>query len=114
MKNEHFEIMLEKMDSNFQLVLDAYSALDRKIDAYREESNAKHDHTAFQIQVLNNKIDGVEERLTAGLEKVEDRLTRVEGRLDSVEEKLDTVGADLAAHRMDTEAHRGAYIVKEP
>jgi hypothetical protein len=36
-----------------------------KIDAYRLESNERHDLTAFQLKVLNDKLDSVAADLTA-------------------------------------------------
>lgn len=59
MKKEHFEILLEEMNSKFQIVLEAHDALRKEIQQSRDESNAKHDHTAFMIETLNRKIDAV-------------------------------------------------------
>jgi len=85
MKQEHFEILLEEMRSNFQFVLEGHAALrdelNAKIDAFRDESNQKHDLTALLLKTLNSKIDEVK--------------------------------ADLSAHRTDTEAHP-RWQVREP
>ena len=56
MKQEHFEILLEEMRSKFDLVLEGHVALrdelTARIDAYREESNQKHEQTAFLLKAL--------------------------------------------------------------
>lgn len=80
------------MLGKFDLVLEGHAALDHKIDRKFDELNNKIEVNGFKIDTLNNKIDGVEARLT---------------------EKIDGVAADLKAHRADTEAHNGIYQVKE-
>jgi adenine-specific DNA methylase len=88
MKKGHFEILLEDINRKFDLVLEAHDALRQEIRETRDESNAKHDHTAFLIQTLSSKVD-------------------------AVDAKVGAVAADLSAHRADTEAHHGMYRVKE-
>lgn len=61
----HLEILLEEMRGKVDLVLEGHAALHAKIDAYRNESNEKHDLTAFQLGVLNAKLDAVAAELTA-------------------------------------------------
>jgi chromosome segregation ATPase len=124
MKKEHFEILLEEMNSKFNLVLEAHDALRSEIRQNRDESNAKHDHGAFLTETLNktlnkkiddlsNRLETVEASLSARIDSVEASLS---ARIDSVEvnltSRIDAVGADLTAHRADTEAHHGMYRVK--
>jgi hypothetical protein len=92
MEKDHLEIHLEAIRGKFDLVLEGHEVLRSEILEVREESNASHEHTAFLIKTLNDKIDNVETRLSV---------------------KLDSVAADLSAHRADTEAHHGVYRVKE-
>jgi hypothetical protein len=92
MEKDHLEILLEEIRGKFDLVLEGHEVLRSEMREVREESNSRHEHTAFLIKTLNDKIDNVETRLSA---------------------KLETVGTDLAAHRADTEAHHGVYRVKE-
>ncbi|HBG06062.1 MAG: hypothetical protein A2075_04260 [Geobacteraceae bacterium GWC2_58_44] len=92
MEKDHLEILLEDISSKFDLVLEGHDALRSEIREAREESNSKHDHTAFMIETLNRKIDDVDAKLS---------------------KKIDAVAVDLAAHRTDTEAHHGIYRVKE-
>jgi hypothetical protein len=103
MEKEHFEILLEDINSKFQLILESHGALQNQIRESSDESNAKHEHTAFMIQTLNKKIDDVEARLSTRIDEVESNLST----------KIDAVASDLSAHRADTEAHHGIYVVKE-
>ena len=129
MQKEHFEILLESVDSKMQLVLEGYSVLANQIKDTKTELIERVDLVDFKLDVLNKKIDGVaadlkatDEKLTrkidavaADLKATDEKLTR---KIDAVDEKLtkkiDAVAADLKAHRSDTEAHNsGLYVVKE-
>ena len=92
MKKEHLEMILEDISGKFDLVLEGYSSLDKKLDTRFDELNEKIENNSFKIDVLNKKIDGVE---------------------NSLGKKVDGVAAELKAHRVDTEAHRGVYQVRE-
>jgi hypothetical protein len=92
MEKEHLEILLEDIRGKFDLVLEGHEVLRKEIREVRDESNAKHEQTAFLLKALNDKVDGVENRLSA---------------------KIDAVAGDLAAHRKDTEAHGAVWRVKE-
>jgi len=113
MEKEHLEMILEDINGKFDLVLEGYAALDKKLDNRFDLLNEKIEMNSFRINVLSQKIDGVEEKLTRKIDGVEEKLTR---KIDGVEEKLtrkiDGVAADLRAHRADTEVHRG-YQVRE-
>ena len=136
MEKDHLEILLEDINGKFNLVLEGYTALDKKIDTRFDELNEKIENNSFMIGVLNNKIDAVDERLSKKIDAVDERLSKkidaveekLSKRIDAVEEKLskridaveenlggkiDAVAADLSAHRIDTEAHHGIYRVKE-
>ena len=103
MEKEYFQMILESIDSKLDLVLEGHAALDQKFDRKFDQLNEKIDHNSFLIQTLNQKIDGVEDKLTQKIESVEQNLTK----------KIDAVADDLKAHRADTEAHHGVYRVKE-
>jgi len=85
-------IILEDISSKFDLVLEGHEVLRQEIREVREESNARHDHTAFLLSALNDKIDSVESQLG---------------------KKIDAVAHDLADHRKDTEAHGTVWRIKE-
>ena len=124
METENLEMILEDINGKFDLILEGYTSLDKKIDKNHQESNEKHAHTAFLLEVLNQKIDGVDTKLTAKIDGVDAKLTaKIDGldakltaKINSVEtrlgEKIDGLADDLSAHRRDTELHRG-YQVRE-
>lgn len=103
MKKEHLEILLEDIRGKFDLVLEGHEVLREEMRGVREESNARHEHTAFLLKALNDKIDSVENRLNKKIDSVE----------NSLGVKIDSVAADLSAHRKDTEAHGALWRVKE-
>ena len=85
MEKEHLEVILESIDSKFDLVLEGYAALDEK---------------------FTHKFDELSQ-------KTAERFDLVDFKIDTLNEKIDSVAADLKAHRADTEAHPGVYRVKE-
>jgi outer membrane murein-binding lipoprotein Lpp len=109
MQKDHLEILLEDINSKFNLVLEGHDALRNEIREARDESNAKHDHTAFILKVLNQKVDNLESKV----DKLEVKVDKLEVKVDKLEVKIDGIAADLTAHRSDTEAHHGVYLVKE-
>ena len=92
MKKDHLEILLEDIQGKFELVFEGHGSLRKEIREARDESNQKHEHTAFLIDTLNKKIDAVEAKLS---------------------KKIDGVASDLAEHRADTESHTKAYRVRD-
>lgn len=105
MKKDHLEVTLEDISSKFELVLEGHAALKSDIDAFREESNQKHDETAFLLKALNTKVDKHREESLQ-------RDDAQEGRLNTLTEKLDAVADSLNSPRADTEAH-GRYHIRE-
>ena len=99
MEKEHLEVILESIDSKFDLVIEGYSSLDKKIDDLAQKTEERFDLVDFKIDTLNEKIDSVATDLKA-----------TDKRLSG---KIDAVAVDLKAHRQDTEAHPGVYQVKE-
>ena len=103
MEKEHLEIILENIDKKFDIVIEGYSTLDRKIDNLAKKTDERFDLVDLKFDALSVRIDGVEESLDKKIDGVEERLGK----------KIDSVAADLKAHREDTEAHHGIYRVKE-
>lgn len=99
MEQSHLEVLLEDIRSKFELVLEGHSVLNDKIDAFRAESNEKHEQTAFLLKAMSGKIDAVREESNE--------------KHDQTAVLLKAVAADLSAHRADTEAHP-LYQVREP
>ena len=92
MEKESLEMLLENMDSKFDLVLEGQESLRKEMHGIRDELAEKIDNNSFKIDTLNKKIDGVDAKLT---------------------KKIDGVAAELKAHRADTEVHRWVYGVRE-
>ena len=65
MEKEHLEMILEDINGKFDLVLEGYSSLDKKLDTRFDELNEKIENNSFKIDVLNKKIDGVAADLQA-------------------------------------------------
>lgn len=88
MQKDHLEILLESIDSKFQITLEAFQTLNQKIDTKVDELRIglKHD-----IAVVDSKVMGLSKRL----DSVEKRLS----------DEIAEVRADLAAHRNNTELH---------
>jgi hypothetical protein len=124
-KKEHLEILLEDIRGKFELVLEGHETLREELRGVREESNARHEHTAFLLRALNDKIISVDNRLNEKIDGVENRLNekidgvenRLNEKIDNVENhlsaKIDAVVDSLADHRKDTEAHGALWRVKE-
>lgn len=88
MQKEHLEILLESIESKFQITLEAFQSLNQKIDT---------------------KVDELQTELKQDIAVVDSKVMGLGKRLDSVEERLSSeiaeVRSDLAAHRNDTEQH---------
>lgn len=103
MKKEHLEILLEQMNSKFDIVLEGHEVLRSEIRDLSRKTDERFDLVDFKIETLNQKIDAVDEKLTKRIDALEENLSR----------RLDAVAADLSAHRADSEVHLGAYRVME-
>lgn len=88
MQKEHLEILLESIDSKFQVTLEAFQSLNQKIDTKIDELRIE---LKQDIAVVDSKVMGLGKRL----DSVEERLSR----------EIAEVRADLDAHRHNTELH---------
>ena len=88
MQKDHLEILLESIDSKFQITLEAFQSLNHKIDTKVDELRIE---LKQDIAVVDSKVMGLSRRLDA-----------VEERLSS---EIAEVSNDLAAHRNNTEMH---------
>ncbi len=95
MEKEHFEIILESLDSKMDLVLEAFKATNQKIDDKTAElkEELKEDIAVLDCKImgLSKRVDSVEERLSAEIAEVKADLAEVK--------------ADLNEHRTSTELH---------
>ncbi len=121
MQKDYLEVILEDMNSKFDLVLEGHESIRGEIRDLAQKTEERFDLVDFKIDTLNQKIDAVDEKLTRKIDTVDEKLTR---KIDDVADdlkatdarlggKIDAVASDLKAHRADTEAHHGVYQVKE-
>ena len=85
MEKDHLEILLEDIQSKFELVLEGHESLRKEIREARDESNEKHEHTAFLLKALNDKIDTGDAKLDKKIDSLDTKLSK---RIDEVEDKL--------------------------
>jgi hypothetical protein len=120
MEKQHFEILLENVDSNVKLLLEGFCGLNNKIDAVRVElkediSLLDHKIIALSNRVssvetnLSKRMDGIDSRLDGidgRLDGIDGRLDGIDGRLDGIDGRLDVMHGELIAHRNSTELHK--------
>ncbi len=137
MEDKYLGILIEEMNSKFELVLEGHQVLRNDIRRVEETLSKKIEENSARIKIntemitaldekLSNRIDAVDEKLSKRIDAVDEKLSN---RIDAVDEKLsnridkvgeslgariDAVAADLKAHRADTEVHHGIYRVQEP
>lgn len=89
LQKEHFEILLESMDSKIDLLLEALGATTQKID---------------------NRVAELKYELKEDISVLDCKITGLSKRVDSAEERLFSeiaeVKVGLVAHRNNTELHR--------
>lgn len=85
-------ILLESIESKMQITFEAVSSLNDKIDGVDERLNSRMDRSDLIQQATVDAIAAVHIRIDA-----------VDKKLSS---KIDAVHSELIAHRNDTELHR--------
>lgn len=88
MQKDHLMILLESIDSKMQITVETVCSLNDKIEGVEERLNAKIDHMDNILRVTVKEV--------ASLHK----------KVDAVDKKVDAVHEELIAHRNDTELHR--------
>lgn len=102
MEKQHFEVLLENMDSKINLILEGYSVLDKRIVDEGEKRREEYDLLNVKISALSQRFDGVDSRLDG----VDSRLDGIDGRLEGIDGRLDDMHGELVAHRNNTEMHK--------
>jgi hypothetical protein len=85
MKKENLEVILEDINSKFNLVLEGHEAIRSEIRDLSRNTNERFDLVDFKIDTLNKKIDNVELKLNEKIDNVELKLNE---KIDNVESKL--------------------------
>ena len=119
---EHFEILLENIDTKFELVMEGYQKLNKKVDTidakFEALSNELHATREELIFLIKSSIDHSEARLTKKIEdgdnaviaqltrKIEDGDNAVkESVMSHVDLKIDEVKDILRIHSDRLDAH---------
>ena len=71
MEKEYLEVILENIDKKFDIVIEGYSTLDRKIDNLAKRTDERFDLVDFKFEDLSEKIDSVAADLKAHREDTE-------------------------------------------
>uniref|UniRef100_C6E0J4 Uncharacterized protein n=1 Tax=Geobacter sp. (strain M21) TaxID=443144 RepID=C6E0J4_GEOSM len=65
MKKENLEVILEQMNSKFDLVFEGHAVLRNEIREVSRKADERFDLVDFKIETLNKKIDAVAADLSA-------------------------------------------------
>jgi vacuolar-type H+-ATPase subunit I/STV1 len=71
MQKDHLEVILENIDSKFDLVLEGHDTLNRKIDNLAQKTDERFDLLDLKLKALNQKMDKVATDLKAHREDTE-------------------------------------------
>lgn len=103
MEKEHFEVILEDINSKIDLIVEGRQALDKKIDDKVAElkSDIKEVDTKVEFvhRSLDKKIDNVTEELKGEIKKVETKLDK------KIDDKTEEVKSEIRAVRDVLEGH---------
>jgi uncharacterized phage infection (PIP) family protein YhgE len=122
MQKDHLEIILEDMNSKFELLLEGHQVLHQQINELSRKTDERFDLVDFKIGALNQKIDNVEQRLNDKIDNVEQRLNdkidnveqRLNDKIDNVEQrlndKIDNVEQRLSRRIDDVEQNLSGKI----
>ena len=74
-------VLMEDLDAKLDLVLEGYSALDKKIDLHHEEFVGFREETNFKFGIVVEKFTGIENELRGIRDELEHKLDREEFQL---------------------------------
>ncbi|MCK4378046.1 MAG: hypothetical protein KAW01_01810 [Deltaproteobacteria bacterium] len=103
MEDKYVAILMEEMNSKFELVLEGHQVLRSDMRRMEETLSKKIDENTTRIKINTEAIAALDKKLSKRIDEVDEKLSK----------RIDAVGADLKAHRADTEAHHGIYQVRE-
>ena len=99
LQKDHLMILLESMDSKMQITVEAVGSLNDKIDGVERRLTTRIDNIDSILQVTVGEVAALHKKVDALDKKVDAVDQNLSGRIDSVYE-------ELVAHRNDTELHR--------
>ncbi len=95
MKKEHMEVILEDMNSKFDIIIEGHQSLHGKIDSVKTE--LKEDIKGLDAKIefvhssLSKRINDVESNLKGEIREVKDEIRVIGDRLDDHEERIDLI-----------------------
>ncbi len=115
MEDKYLGILIEEMNSKFELVLEGHQVLRNDIRRVEETLSKKIEENSVRIKINTEMITALDEKLSNRIDAVDEKLSnRIDKVGESLGARIDAVAADLKAHRADTEVHHGIYRVQEP
>ena len=99
LQKDHLMILLESMDSKMQITVEAVGSLNDKIDGVESRLTTRIDNIDSTLQVTVGEVAALHKKVDALDKKVDAVDQNLSGRIHSVYE-------ELVAHRNDTELHR--------
>ncbi|MGB9736415.1 MAG: hypothetical protein ACP5QW_08960 [bacterium] len=103
LKKEHFEILLEDIQSSVKAIAEGHSVLNNKIDAVSLKLHETREELIFLIKASNESL---EQRLT---KKIEDGdravMEHVDHRFDETNQKIDEINNILKTHSEELDDH---------
>ena len=103
LQKEHFEILLEDIQSSVKAITEGHSVLNNKIDAVSQELHETRGELIFLIKASNESL---EQRLT---KKIDDGdkavMEHVDRKFDETNQKIDEINNNLKAHADKLDDH---------
>ena len=103
LQKEHFEILLEDIQSSVKAIAEGHSVLNNKIDAVSQELHETRGELIFLIKASNESL---EQRLT---KKIDDGdravMEHVDRKFDETNQKIDKINNNLKAHADKLDDH---------
>ena len=88
LKKEHFEILLEDIQSSVKAIAEGHGILNNKIDKVSSELHETKNELIFLIKAA---VDHSEERLNKKINGLEQKVDGLEQKVDGLEQKVDNL-----------------------
>ena len=101
LQKDHLMILLESVDSKMQMTLETVCSLNDKIDGVENRLNAKIDSMDIVLRATVDEVASLHSKFDA----LDSKVDALDKKVDAVDRKVDAVYDELVAHRNDTELH---------
>jgi len=108
LQKDHLMILLESVDSKMQMTLETVCSLNDKIDGVENRLNAKIDSMDIVLRATVDEVASLHSKfdaLDSKVDALDKKVDAVDRKVDAVDRKVDAVYDELVAHRNDTELH---------